>query len=85
MMLSAIAVSTVPHLIFIRSHSNSTENRVPIDSHHMLVPGTRLTKAYDVTIPRCRNSHAKYKTVKCMFAVYWFKILCEISKVPFEI
>ena len=27
----------------------------------------------------------KLKTVKCIFAVYGFKIWCEISKVPFEI
>ena len=41
-------------------------------------PGARLTKAYDVTIPRYRNSHEKKGNSK-------MHILCEISKVPFEI
>ena len=49
-------------------------------------PGARLAKAYDVTIQRYRNSHAKIEKSKmhilrCMDS----KILCEISKVPFEI
>ena len=49
--------------------------------------GARLTKAYDVTIQRYRNSHAKIEDSKMhiLFVVYGFKILCEISKVPFEI
>ena len=42
-------------------------------------PGGRPTKAYDVTIQRYRNSHAKIeKQYNAYFAVYGFKILCEI-------
>ena len=53
-------------------------------THHW--SGARLTKADDVTIQRYRNSHAKIENSKnAYFAVYGFKILCEISKVPFEI
>ena len=33
--------------------------------------GPRLTKAYDVTIQRYRNSHAKMKTIKCTFCGVW--------------
>ena len=34
-------------------------------------PGARLTKAYDVTIQRYRDSHAKLMTVKCIFCGVW--------------
>ena len=41
-------------------------------------------KTYDVTIQRYRISHTKIKVSKMhIFAEYWFKILCEISKVFF--
>ena len=48
-------------------------------------PGARLTKAYDVTTQRYRNSHAKIEDSKMHLLRCEFKILCEISKVPFEI
>ena len=44
-------------------------------------PGARLTKAHDV---KDIVTHTQ-KTVKCIFLVYGFKILCEISKGTFEI
>ena len=37
----------------------------------LLTSGARLTKAYDVTIQRYRNSHAKYMTVKRTFCGVW--------------
>ena len=56
-----------------------------LDAHYV-TPGACLTKAYDVTIQRYRKSHTKIKPCKMhIFAVYGFKIWCEISKVPFEI
>ena len=51
-----------------------------------MVSEARLTKAYDVTIQRYRNSHATNRRQQNpYFTVYGFKILCEISKGPFEI
>ena len=48
--------------------------------------GALLIKAYDVTILRYRNPHAKNRRQwNAYFAVYEFKIMCEISNVPFEI
>ena len=47
--------------------------------------GDRLTKAYDVTIQRYRKSHAKISQWNEYFAVYGFKIMCDISKVSFEL
>ena len=43
-----------------------------------------LIKAYGVTSHRYRKSHTKIE-VNIYFAVYGFKILCDISKDTFEI
>ena len=54
--------------------------------HDRWWPGDRRTEAYDVTNQRYRNSHAKIEDRKMQ--ILWcagLKILCEISKVPFEI
>ena len=44
-----------------------------------------LTKTYAVTIQRYHKLHTKTIHQNAHFAVYGFKILWEISKVPFEI
>ena len=49
--------------------------------------GARLTKAYDVTIKRYRDSHAKIQDsemliLRCIGSIFFFY---EISKLPFEI
>ena len=45
----------------------------------------RLTEVYDVTIEKCRKSHTEIKASKVYVCVYLFEILCEISKVVFEL
>ena len=51
-----------------------------------MASGARLTKAYDVTIQRYRNSHAKMQDSEMhIFRCMGLKTLCEISMVPFEI
>ena len=71
----------------------------PIDNARMNAPGlthcgvlkqygdrgARLTKDYDVTNRSYPITRKQYKTVKSIFAVYGFKILCAISKGTFEI
>ena len=43
--------------------------------------GARLTKTYDIIIERYRTLHTKLTKMH----ILQFKILCEISEVPFEI
>ena len=42
-------------------------------------------KVYDITIWRYRKSHTKVEVIKMHICSVWIQILCEISKVPFEI
>ena len=51
-----------------------------------VTPGACLTKTYDITIQRYCKSQLNINVIKMhILLVYGFKILCEISKVPFEI
>ena len=46
-------------------------NTVEMCSSGLWRPRARLTKAYDVTIQRYRNSHAKIEDKKCIFCGVW--------------
>ena len=54
---------------------------------HSLVcsPRVRLTKAYDVTIQRYRNTQKNWSQQNAYFPLYKLKMLCETPKVPFVI